>query len=48
MASMRTPMESNGDWAEHVRTYKTFLLLLKISAVSTAVLLLGLYFFVAR
>ncbi|MGD9544167.1 MAG: aa3-type cytochrome c oxidase subunit IV [Methylocystis sp.] len=48
MASIRTPMESNGDWAEHVRTYKTFLLLLKITAASTAALLLGLFFFVAR
>ena len=48
MASLRTPVESNGDWAEHVKTYKTFLLLLKIAAASTAALLLALYFFVAR
>jgi len=48
MASLRTPAESNGDWAEHVRTYNTFLLLLKIGAASTAILLLLLYFFVAR
>ncbi|TLG73735.1 aa3-type cytochrome c oxidase subunit IV [Methylocystis sp. B8] len=48
MASLRTPMESNGDWAEHVKTYKTFLLLLKIGAASTAAVLLALYFFIAR
>jgi hypothetical protein len=48
MASLRTPMESNGDWAEHVKTYKAFLLLLKIAAASTAVVLLALYFFIAR
>ncbi|MGJ0397343.1 MAG: aa3-type cytochrome c oxidase subunit IV [Methylocystis sp.] len=48
MASLRTPVESNGDWAEHVKTYETFLLLLKIAAASTAALLLALYFFLAR
>jgi hypothetical protein len=48
MASARTSTGSDGDWAEHVRTYNTFLLLLKIAAGVTAVVLLGLYFFVAR
>jgi len=48
MASVRAPAESNGDWAEHVRTYNTFLMLLKVGAASTAVILLALYFFVAR
>ncbi|MBI1981691.1 MAG: aa3-type cytochrome c oxidase subunit IV [Methylocystis sp.] len=48
MASLRTPATSNGDWAEHVKTYKTFLLLLKIAAAGTAASLLALYFFLAR
>jgi Bacterial aa3 type cytochrome c oxidase subunit IV len=48
MASLRTPVESNGDWAEHVKTYNSFLLLLKIAAAGTAVVLLALYFLVAR
>jgi hypothetical protein len=48
MASLRTPVESNGDWDEHVKTYQTFLLLLKIAAAGTAVALLALYFFLAR
>ncbi len=48
MASLRTPAESNGDWAEHLTTYNTFLLQLKIGAASTAIPLLPLFFFVAR
>lgn len=48
MASLRTPAASSGDWAEHVKTYNTFLLLLKIAAAGTAVTLLALYFLLAR
>ncbi|MEF3367539.1 aa3-type cytochrome c oxidase subunit IV [Methylocystis sp. 9N] len=43
-----TPTTSDSDWAEHVRTYHSFLLLLKITAASTAVVLLGLFLFLAR
>jgi len=43
-----TPTTSDSDWTEHVKTYHTFLLLLKIAAASTAALLLGLFLFVAR
>ncbi len=48
MASARTPTGSDSDWAEHLRTYNAFLLLLKIAAGATAVVLLALYFFLAR
>jgi hypothetical protein len=38
----------NADMAEHERTYRGFLLVLKLSAAVTAVTLLMLYFFLAR
>ena len=43
-----TPTDSNSDWADHVKTYNAFLLILKISGALTAATLLALYFFLAR
>lgn len=48
MASTSAPAETDGDFAEHMKTYKAFLLILKISGASTAVVLVLLYFFLAR
>lgn len=50
MASNRAPASvgENADWAEHERTYQMFLWLLKVGAALTAVVLLALYFLLAR
>jgi len=38
----------DADWAEHVRTYNGFLWVLKAATAITAIVLLALYFFLAR
>lgn len=48
MASNRGPAYADADWAEHERTYRTFLWLLKAAATVTAFVLLALYFMLAR
>lgn len=48
MASTSAPAEMDGEFAEHVKTYHQFLLILKISGATTAIVLLLLYFFLAR
>lgn len=48
MASTSAPARMDGDFAEHMKTYNAFLLILKISGATTAIVLLLLYFFLAR
>jgi hypothetical protein len=48
MASNRGPASVDADWAEHERTYRMFLWLLKAGAAITAIVLLALYFLLAR
>ena len=42
------PAGMNADMAEHERTYRGFLLAIKLSAAATAVTLLLMFFFLAR
>ena len=48
MASNRAQASANADWAEHERTYRMFLWLLKAAAAVTAIVLLALFFTLAR
>ncbi|WP_457798755.1 aa3-type cytochrome c oxidase subunit IV [Methylocystis sp. S23] len=48
MASNRGSASTDADWAEHEKTYKGFLWLLKFSAAGSAITLLALYFLFAR
>lgn len=49
MASERAPTSgTDGDWAEHVKTYNGFLWLLKFSGGASVITLAALYFFLAR
>ena len=50
MASNRTPATAgaDADMAEHEKTYKGFLWVLKFSGAATVAILLALYFFLAR
>jgi len=48
MASNRGSASTDGDWAEHVKTYNGFLWLLKFSAAGSVITLAALFLLFAR
>lgn len=50
MASNRAPASAgaDADWTEHEKTYRGFLWIVKFSAATTVVVLVALYYFLAR
>lgn len=48
MSSDRGSASTDADWAEHVKTYNGFIWLLKFSTAASAIILLAMFFFLAR